>query len=246
MAAEKKSSGSSSQPLQTGIAQRHLLRPVNLNAVSLAYINLSFSLSGEDLFLRKNFKDKLKSGEAGCYVDVGALHPYDASNSMLFYMYGWRGLCVDANPQTKGWFQEFRPEDRFVHAAVAKSPGTLKWSKHKGNTGMSKMFRSEQEIPEGFTEPIEVPALRLETILDTNIEPGTHIDFMSVDVEGMDLEVLQSSNWSKYRPRIVCVEDHSSDVEAAADSEMARFMKDQGYRIAGMIPPNIFFRLMDE
>lgn len=62
-------------------------------------------------------------------------------------------------------------------------------------------------------DEISVPVRSLESILDEYLPQETHIDFLSVDVEGLDLEVLKSNNWDKYRPKVVVIECWDSDLK---------------------------------
>ncbi len=199
------------------IGQYHRTGPLSFEALALDYLNLSFSLSGEDLILRKKVHGKLLSGKAGCYVDVGSFHPFLASNTYLFYCFGWSGLCIDANPIFKTGFEDLRPRDTFVHAAITQTSQEVNFAEHKENTGMSRIFEVGEEIPDAFGPPTQVPTARLDTVLESRFQSGQVIDIMSVDVEEMDLDVLKSNDWTRFRPQYLCVEDHSTDVMNPAD-----------------------------
>ena len=73
-----------------------------------------------------------------------------------------------------------------------------------------------------------VGVLPLAEVLERHLPPGQYIDFMSVDVEGHDLSVLESNDWSRFRPKIVVVEDEQTEAES---SDIVRFMKSQGYEV---------------
>ena len=229
------------QALLKNIGLRHRTGNVSFDAQAFHYLNLSFSISGEDLILRKKVRNKMLSGETGNYVDVGALHPFDSSNTYLFYLFGWRGVCIDSNPKSAAWFSTWRPKDKYIHAAISQKPRDMYFAEHKNNMGMSRVFEVDEKIAEGFGPPEKVSATRLDTILASSFQSGQVIDIMSVDVERMELDVLKSNDWGRYRPRHLCIEEHAAQVMDPNESLMVKYMIDQGYKVSAVAPPNIFF-----
>ncbi|HEX4924637.1 MAG TPA: FkbM family methyltransferase, partial [Bdellovibrionales bacterium] len=66
-----------------------------------------------------------------------------------------------------------------------------------------------------------------------------HIDFLSVDVEGLDALILKSNDWSRFRPSAVVFERHGVSKEEPLKDELVRFLKERGYEIVGMTGPSI-------
>lgn len=215
------------------------------SAASFEYLNPSYSLTGEDLFLRKRLRQKLLSREPGKYVDIGSFHPFLGSNTYLFYVYGWSGVCVDANPIFTDMYGAYRPRDTFLNKAVSQTPRDFYFAQHQENTGMSRVFDSAEEVPAGFAAPIKVPCERLDTVLDASFASGDVIDLMSVDVEGMDVDVLKSNDWSRFRPQVLCVEEHELSVDHPKESDVVGYMQDVGYQLIAVTPPNVFFEDSD-
>jgi len=83
---------------------------------------------------------------------------------------------------------------------------------------------------------------RLDVILSRHLPAGSRIDFMSVDVEGFDLPVLRSNDWSRYRPRCVLAEALGLSLEEALDCEVCRFMKQQNYELFAKTFNTLIFR----
>lgn len=79
----------------------------------------SYAIQGEDLILRELFE----YAKSGFYVDVGAHHPFRFSNTYLFYKVGWRGLNIDAMPNSMKLFNRFRPRDINIECGVAFNGG---------------------------------------------------------------------------------------------------------------------------
>ena len=78
---------------------------------------ISFSNSGDDIQLLK----LIGSSRPGFYLDIGCWDPIRHSNSYFFYLRGWRGICVDANPSMQPKFNKFRPNDIFINKGVGDS-----------------------------------------------------------------------------------------------------------------------------
>lgn len=94
-------------------------------------------------------------------------------------------------------------------------------------------------------ETITVRAMRLESLLDKYLPKGISIDFLTVDVEGLDLEVLQSNDWSRYRPEIVVVEHHETFIQNVLNSDIYKSMVGWGYELHGWAKPSLIFQRRD-
>lgn len=208
---------------------------------SKKFLNLSYSLYGEDLIIRSKMKEKFFTGKTGVYVDIGAFHPYYLSNTYLFYGAGWSGVCVDPNPIFKDSFQKVRPRDKFVNVAVLNEEKNLYFATHTRNTGMSNVFDSLESISSDYNKPQKIKSMKLSKILEESFEVNNLIDFMSIDTEGNDLEVLQSNNWSRFRPKLICIEEHDMPIAQLDTSPITVYLQKQGYRVFAHISPNIFF-----
>lgn len=146
----------------------------------------------------------------GFYVDVGAHHPRRFSNTQYFYRRGWRGINIEPNPEAAKAFQIERPGDINLQAAISDVPGKLTYyvfDEPALNTFDAVLAQSRlKETSYRLLRETEIPVVRLDALLDLHLPAGASIDFMSIDVEGLDLQVLHSNNWVKYRPQCVLVE----------------------------------------
>jgi FkbM family methyltransferase len=196
----------------------------DFTSAELQCANIAFSQFGEDVMCRYLFEDGFK----GVYVDVGAFHPMTLSNTYELYRKGWRGLTIDANPDVAGLFAHFRPEDTFVHSAVGRGTGDIEMALFEDgafNCTADQMDKVPQRLRRNARR-IKVPIHSLTAILaGKNVQT---VDFLSVDCEGNDLNVLQSSDWSRWKPRVVCVEDHALDWQ---QSEIVAFLESVGYTL---------------
>jgi len=204
------------------------------------YRRRAYSQFGEDLFLDAYFRGQAK----GVFVDVGAFHPRQFSNTQLLYERGWRGLNVDATPGSMRLFDALRPGDVNVEAAVSDTPERVvlhSWGLHAENTIAADQVRAAEQALGPAPERIEVAARTLTEILDASPLRDAEIDLLTVDAEGADLAVLRSLDWSRYRPRIVIGEAFRRDLESLVASKTYVFLRERGYRLVAWHPPSVIF-----
>lgn len=210
------------------------------------YSTKSFSQEGEDLLLRRIFENKLKRG---FYVDVGAHHPKRFSNTYLFYKKGWKGINIDAMPGSMKLFNSVRPRDINIEVPISEKKEILTFyafSEPALNT-LSREYGEHRILEEHnhllFKKDIETESL--ERILDTYLPKDQNIDFLTVDVEGLDFEVLKSNNWNKYRPTVVVVEAYENSFIEVLNSEIYLFLNKLGYEIIAKTPNTVLYKLMN-
>lgn len=206
-----------------------------------SYATQSFSQEGEDMILRRLFENQ----QTGFYVDVGAHHPKRFSNTYYFYKKGWKGINIDAMPGSMKAFEKIRPRDINIEKPVSDKKEVLTYYafNEPALNGFSKEL-SEQRDGLGeffiqFTKDIETATL--EEIFDHNLPKSQQIEFMSIDVEGLDLIVLQSNNFEKYQPKVVLIEILESSLFDIENSEIAKFLKECGYLLYAKAVNTVFF-----
>lgn len=194
------------------------------------YAKLSFSQEGEDILLDRFFVNQ----KNGFYVDVGAHHPERFSNTNYYYLRGWRGLNIEADPDLLETFNKKRPRDINVNLAVGHKKKSLKFyvfNETALNTFDKKLADKRSGMPDYFiAKAIDLRVWPLEFVLRKYLPKNQVIDFMSVDVEGLDLEVLKSNDWKSFRPRFLLVECLSQATSLdISDDEVVSFLKKQDY-----------------
>lgn len=202
----------------------------------------SYSQEGEDLILARIFDKKKR----GFYLDVGAYHPISYSNTYYFYERGWNGINIDATPGSMDLFNKLRPTDINIEAMIFDSCKKLDFNLHNApglnNIDLCKDnvdYRTFEENGFKVLNKVSIQAQSLSDILKSRLKPGQQIDFMDVDVEGAELNVLKSFDWDNLRPNVVLVEDNSSWGE---DSEIVSFLKTKDYVIYAKTPRTIIFK----
>ena len=207
-----------------------------------SYHEYSYSLDGEDMVLRSIFSKK----QNGYYVDVGALHPKRFSNTYYFYRRGWRGINVDALPGSMELFKKIRPRDINLELGVSCTgePMTLfKFNEPALNTFCEKTARKRDGVNQyRQIGTVTVPTITLERLLAQHLPKGQDINFLSVDVENFDLEVLQSNDWSSYRPAVIVVEDLASNsLQEAGYGQIGQFLAKFAYTPCCRTSQSTFF-----
>jgi len=206
------------------------------------YALKSYSQEGEDMILRRIFEHQ----KTGFYVDVGAHHPKRFSNTYFFYKQGWRGINIDAMPGSMKAFRKFRPRDINLEIAIYSRKQRLNYYIFN-EPALSGFSKELSESRDGFNnqyyivEIKELETFTLEEILDKYLPDGQNIDFMNIDVEGFEFDVLQSNNWQKYRPKVILVEIRESDLEDLFKNEITIFLKNLGYKLFAKCFNTVFF-----
>jgi FkbM family methyltransferase len=210
------------------------------------FIKNSYSQEGEDLILIALFQLNKYKHRKGFYVDIGANHPLEVSNTHLLYLRGWNGINVDALPGGMKLFNEVRTRDVNLEVGISASRQVLKY--HIFNESVFNGFSEDVAHKyDGFSgakllSTTEIQTIPMSELLDKHLPAGQSIDFLNIDVEGLDLEVLKSNDWAKYRPSVIAVED--GELVALLDSsetEISRFMRGVGYSPYCKTPLTTFY-----
>jgi FkbM family methyltransferase len=200
----------------------------------------AYAQEGEDLIL-----ERLLDGQPyGTYVDIGAHHPMRFSNTYLFYKRGWRGINVDAQPGSMAAFRRYRKRDINLELGVGLSTGSLPFycfNEPALNTFDEGEAKRKAVPPYHLKVVVNIEVRRLDDILIEYLPLSEDITFLTTDVEGRDLEVLQSNDWVRFRPRFVLAETLRSDLITLAQSPIASYMAAVGYRPVAKAYNTTFF-----
>ena len=213
------------------LARKWKRRPFPPNLLALKQCRISYSQYGEDLFLTHLLG---YDRSHGVYVDIGCFHPIFYSNTYVFYQRGWQGYCIDANPDWSAEWARYRPNDRFIHSAIAPQASSMVYVRNKQHPAMNQLLSpaslDESKFPvDRFSRQL-VQAAPLGEVL-RNANTPRAIDLLSIDCEGMDLAILQTLDFAEFTPRVVCIEDH----EVSTTSPVHAFLQTRGYSMRAML-----------
>jgi FkbM family methyltransferase len=197
----------------------------------------SWAQFGEDLVARD-----ILGLHQGYYVDVGCNDPIRWSNTYLFYLHGWRGLLVDGNRELIDACRRQRPADTAVCCLLGNMEGEGEiaiYDEHALSSAV-ETHNAERRSSAKLLERRVVPIKTLTQLLADQDAPHG-IDFLSIDVEGMDLHVLQGLDLTRYHVRLIAVEDASFDPLSPKDSPLVQYLSENEYVLYSHVHPTLFF-----
>jgi FkbM family methyltransferase len=205
----------------------------------------SYAQAGEDLIV--DFVAKAMQIENVSYLDVGAHHPTLFSNTYLFYKRGYQGVLVEPDPELMDSIRRVRPRDTCIEAGVgvqsAANAQFFVMSTRTLNTfSEEEAKRYEAMGTQRIEKILPVPMVTLDEILADRFQ-DKEPTLVSIDVEGLDFEVLSTLDLKKRRPPIICVEtlQYSETREEIKDTRIARLMSDNDYFAYGDTYINTIF-----
>jgi FkbM family methyltransferase len=189
---------------------------------------VSYAQRFEDIYLTRCFGER----PDGFYIDIGAGHPVFDNVSFAFYLRGWHGITVEPNPYLSRLARAVRPRDHHHEAVVGAAPGTARFYIVRDFHGLSTMIaRNADAALAQFgksSEAIEVAATTLRALCEQHAPAA--IDFLKIDVEGMEEDVLRGGDWRRFRPKLVVVEALAPFSLAPAWESWEPFLAKHGYR----------------
>ena len=180
---------------------------------------ISYAQNAEDVVLWRAFAAQ----GSGFYIDVGAADPRADSVTKLFSDRGWRGINIE--PQHEHWvdLERERPLDVNLECGLGAISGVGTFVRNRDIPGWSTFspeFRARYEASEMTLEVVELELRTLAEVWDAHAPPV--VDFLKIDVEGYEREVLLGGDWSRHQPRVVVI-------EATAPDAWEQIILDAGY-----------------
>lgn len=198
---------------------------------------LSFAQHGDDLMLVNLME--LLGIRFPSWLDLGAHHPFNISNTALLYERGGRGVNVEANPLLLSEFRKHRPEDKNVCVGVGLESGYQTFYKFSDTSGLNTFCPKEiiKLAQKGIIhkEEISLPVSTVQQIVDeycNRVWP----DILLTDLEGLDFPVLESLDFKGRGPKVVVAETRRGE-----SSQMKYMMAEKGYVPYCRMWENLFF-----
>lgn len=209
-----------------------------------AFGPVTYAQFGEDLILANIFASLGIAKPR--FLDIGAHHPINCSNTALLYAMGARGICVEANPNLIPPFRALRPQDQILNIGCGVRPDTLDFYMIDHASGRNTFDRATAEAfiaaypAFRIREVRQIPVLALDDIVERYCA-GQWPDFLSLDIEGLDYDVLKASRLHHLNgPKVICAEAISgADSDKGADIET--LLAERGYEILGRTIANVIF-----
>ena len=163
----------------------------------------SYAMDGEDLAINR-YIDHIKKG---LYVDIGAHHPVQRSNTCLLYQSGWRGINIDINEFSLALFNYLRPDDINIQRAISDYNGEIDFYFQKD---FSQLNTTDLHwAKENFNNDFQTKKIKCQTIndlLDETKYKNKKINFLNIDAEGAEMKILTNFSFKIYDPDVICIE----------------------------------------
>jgi len=195
----------------------------------------SFAQVGEDQIL--NFYFQSIGIKHPSYLDIGANTPVYGSNTYFFYSRGSSGVCVEPHPDLYRDIRRKRPRDIVLNTGIGLSDISSAdyYIFPKKFSGWNTFSKEEAEYRKANKQPyekvIQMPLKPINAILRDHF---TRVpDFISIDVEGLDFDILKSLDFDRYAPKALIVETlRMGDSNSAHKrTDIAAFLDTKGYTI---------------
>jgi hypothetical protein len=200
-----------------------------------------YSQWGEDQFINEFFIDK----SDGIYLDIGCFHPVMYSNTCLLHRKGWRGINIDINPTSIDLFNIVRPKDINLCTTINETKETFDVYYDDPfspvNTLDKQFYENLKNKSNKDTKKLTVESKSMKEILNIS-KIDKNIDFINLDVEGMDFKILKNIDLNQLKPKLISVETHNVDESKSKDFEsIVKLMKESSFTIYKRVGPTTLF-----
>lgn len=193
----------------------------------------SFSQVGEDRIL--DFLFSSLGIRHPSYLDIGTNHPVIGSNSYFFYQRGSRGVCVEPDPVLFEMIKRKRPKDICINAGIGMNETSEADFYIFPVSGWNTFSKKEAEYRKANGQPynkvIRMPLKNINTIIRGNFK--TNPDFISIDVEGLDFDIVKSLDFETLAPKVLVIETirfGDSDKQEKQNT-IIDFILSKGYKV---------------
>ena len=195
------------------------------------YFKNSYSQLNEDIFLKEFFKNKRK----GLFVDIGCHHPFKSNNTFLLYKSGWSGINIDLNRLSIDLFNIARPRDINICSAISNKEGIIDYYLPNNNP-----LSTEITINESYSRILrdhhgnKYKTFKTKSTTWSSIQKKykdllKNIDFLKIDIEGSDLQVLKTIDLEELKIKILMIE--ASSLDKISREEIINYLKLKNYKI---------------
>jgi len=196
--------------------------------------NLYYSQSGEDVIV-KLILDQLGIYKP-TYIDIGAHNPTFLSNTFLFYETGASGLNIEPDPYLFKEFNKKRPRDKNLNVGASCNGREEELDFYiMSARSLNTFSKEEAERVQNFgtyhiSEVRKVPTVDLNTIFKQHFKNG-QVDFLTIDVEGLDFEIIKTIDFDFIKPKVICVEtiNYTEDKTEKKNHELINYITAKNY-----------------
>jgi len=209
---------------------------------------ISFSLTSIDLLISYIFRNKRK----GIFIDIGCNHPVYNNNTYLLYKKGWRGINIDLDEKSINLFNTFRKSDLNIKQAISSKAEEVDLYFYHNKSPINTINKDLVNFHK--TKPKQIKKIETKTLNSIIMKTpfaNEKIDFMNIDVEGHELNVLKGFDLKKYSPTIIVIEYLDLNVKKLEitnfnlqniiNSEIYKYMINNNYTLVNWIHSDLVF-----
>ena len=225
-----------------------MLKFIKVFIKSLTHKKISYSFGGVDLLILNIFKNQKK----GYYLDIGCAHPIKNNNTYLLYKKGWNGINIDLDKENIDLFNSYRKRDFNVTAAVSDKEGEADLYFYHNKSALNTISKQNADFQQADISSIKkIKTQSINKILENSPFKDQKIDFLSVDVEGSELDIFKNFDFNKYSPKVIVVEFldlslkkleiKNLSVNNMIRSEIFELIQSKGYTLANVLHSDLIF-----
>ncbi len=225
-----------------------MLKLIKVFIKSLTHKKISYSYGGVDLLILDIFKNQKK----GYYLDIGCAHPIKNNNTYLLYKKGWNGVNIDLDKENIDLFNSYRKRDFNVTAAVSDKEGETDLYFYHNKSALNTISKQNADFQKAEISSIKkIKTQSINKILENSPYKDQKIDFLSVDVEGSELDIFKNFDFNKYSPKVIVVEFldlsikkleiKNLSVNNMIRSEIFELIQSKGYTLTNVLHSDLVF-----
>ena len=212
------------------------------------YRKISYSYGSVDLLLEHIFKNQ----SHGFYIDIGCQHPVMNNNTYLLYKKGWNGINIDLDKKNIDLFNFYRKKDLNINFAISSREGERELFFYHDKSAINTLEKSVANYQRAQVKEIKkIKTKTLNSIIENSKFNDLTIDFLSIDVEGHELDVIKGFDLKKYKPKVVIIEFldlslkkleiKNLNIKNFLKSEIYQYMVDKNYTLVNLIHSDLVF-----
>ena len=215
---------------------------------SFTHKKISYSYGGIDSLVLNIFKNQKK----GFYLDIGCGHPIKNNNTYLLNKRGWSGINIDLDEENIDLFNSYRKKDVNLATAVSDKEGETDLYFYHNKSALNTISKENADFQKAKVSAIKkIKTQTINKIIENSQFKDRKIDFLSVDVEGSELAILNNFDFTKYSPKVIVVEYldlslkkleiKNLNINNIIKSEIYKLIKSKNYTLANILHSDLVF-----
>ena len=215
---------------------------------SFTHKKISYSYGGIDSLVLNIFKNQKK----GFYLDIGCGHPIKNNNTYLLNKRGWSGINIDLDEENIDLFNSYRKKDVNLATAVSDKEGETDLYFYHNKSALNTISKENADFQKAKVSAIKrIKTQTINKIIENSQFKDRKIDFLSVDVEGSELAILNNFDFTKYSPKVIVVEYldlslkkleiKNLNINNIIKSEIYKLILSKNYTLANILHSDLVF-----